>query len=92
MEAVADSLFFFGFLSGVAIEAGFPGFSIDFAVNGDLALFGFSNLHGTWLASGVFYVSFPTDHPVKIAARYQPSDVFSAGNTDIHHNDRFLSG
>ena len=33
MEAVADGLFFFGFLIGVAIEPGFLGFGIDFAIN-----------------------------------------------------------
>ena len=30
MEAVADGLFFFGFLIGVTIEPGSPGFCIDF--------------------------------------------------------------
>ena len=48
-----DGLFLFGFLIGVAIKPGFPGFCLYFAINGDLAAFGFSNPHGTFLASGV---------------------------------------
>jgi hypothetical protein len=52
----------------VAIEPGFSGFCIDFAVNGDFAAFSFSNQYGIVLVSGVFYVAFPTNDQVKIAA------------------------
>ncbi len=51
-----------------AIEPGFPGFSIDSAVNTDLVLFGFPNQDGIVLVSGILYVAFPVDHQVKITA------------------------
>lgn len=46
VEAVANGLFFLGFLSGITRQPGFPGFCIDCAVNGNLALLGFPNQDG----------------------------------------------
>jgi len=68
VEAVADGLFFFGFLIGITIEPGFPGFYIDCAVNADGVLSGFPNQDGIILVSGILYVAFPADHQVKITA------------------------
>ena len=66
VEAVADGLFFFGFLIGVTIEPGFLGFCIDCAVNADGVLSGFPNQDGIVLVSGILYVAFSTDYQIKI--------------------------
>ena len=68
MEAVANGLFFFGFLIGIAIEPGFLGFCIDGAENADGVRSGFPNQNGIILVSGILYVAFPADHQVKVTA------------------------
>jgi len=54
METVPNSLFFFGFEFGMAIEPGFPGFRIDFAIYGDAIICSLTNDDRIFLVSGGF--------------------------------------